>query len=295
MELVKILRELSRRKAMVALVLVFALVVGLLLAFKPGLPPKSRQYEVSLASSDILLDTRESQVVTVGGHGPDLTTLAARANLLGNLMIGGPLKEAIARKAGIPVDMLAVVPPANVNTPGVEPQPVESPAAREQSDADRTVLTLSTEEALPIIHVTAQAPDQATARALTEATVGELKTYLGSVAAFQKIPAAHQLVAREFGAPVVETMTRGLPRSYALAAALGLALIGCSLIIGGAWFVRSWRQIVAAEEAGHPESTHRPGSGDAAPPPGDGDGKGKGSPDGASSAPPGSPILRLPF
>jgi hypothetical protein len=292
-ELVKILRELSRRKAMVAVVLVFSLVVGLLLAFKPTVPPQSRQYEVALANSDILLDTRDSQVVAIDGHGPELVTLAARANLIGNLMTGGPLKDAIARQAGVPVESLAVVPPANVNTPGVTPLPVESPAARGLSDADRTVLTLTTEETLPIIHITAQAPDEATARAVTEATVSELKTYLGTVAASQKIPAAHQLVVREFGSPVTETVTRGIPRSYALIAAIGLALLGCSLIVGGAWFVRSWRQILAAEEVGHPDAKKRNDSDDD-PSPGtqNGDGDGPGI---APVPPPGSPILRLPL
>jgi hypothetical protein len=292
-ELVKIMRELSRRKALVAIVLVVSLLVGMLLAFKPSVPLQSRQYEVALATSDILLDTRDSQVVAVDGQGPDLTTLAARANLIGNLMTGGPLTDAIAKEAGVPVDMLAVVPPGNVNTPGVTPLPVESPDARGLSDADRTVLTLTTEETLPIIHITAQAPDQATARALNEATVSELKTYLGTVAVSQKIPSAHQLVVREFGAPVTETATRGLPRSYALAAAIGLALFGCTLIVGGAWFARSWRQIIAAEEVGHPDAKNRPGSDDDASSPGSQNGDGE--PGGAPAPPPGSPILRLPF
>ncbi len=250
MELIKILRELSRRRRLVGLVLGFSLLVGFLLAFRPGLPPQSRQYEVSLASADILIDTRDSQVVAVGGKGPDLTTLAGRANLIGNLMTGGPLKNAIARGADMPAGMLIVVPPGNVNTPGVPPVPVTPPASRGLSDADSTILSLSVDETLPILHVVAQTPDAATALKLSGATIVALRGYLGSVAASQHIPAANQLVVRKFGAPVAQVATRGLPRRFALMAAIGLIGLGCGAIIGGSWFARSWRQVEEAEARG---------------------------------------------
>lgn len=250
MELVRILRELSRRRRLVALVLGASLLVGLLLAFKPGFPPRSRQYQVSLASADILIDTSDSQVVAVGGRGPDLTTLAGRANLIGNLMTGGPLKEAIAKRAGIPGGQISVVPPANVNTPGVTPAPVTPPAARGVADADAIVLNLSADETLPILHVVAQAPDAEAARRLSSATIVAVRRYLGSVAASQNIPAANQLVVRQFGAPVALTATRGLPRRFALIATIVLALLGCGAIVGGSWFARSWRQIEEAEARG---------------------------------------------
>lgn len=251
MELVKILRELSRRRRLVGLVLGFSLLVGILLAFKPGLPPQSRQYQVSLASADILIDTSDSQVVAIGGKGPDLPTLAGRANLIGNLMTGGPLKDAIAKQAGIGANRLAVVPPANVNTPGVVPAPVTPPGARGVADVDATILSLSTDETLPILHVVAQAPSAETALKLSSATIVAVRQYLGSVAASQHIPAANQLVVRQFGAPVAQTATRGLPRRYALIATIVLALLGCGAIVGGSWFARSWRQIEEAEARGH--------------------------------------------
>lgn len=251
MELIKILRELSRRRRLVALVLGFSLLVGFLLAFRLGMPPQSRQYQVSLAASDILIDTSDSQVVAVGGKGPDLTTLAGRANLIGNLMTGGPLKNAIAKDAGVPAGILVVVPPANVNTPGVPPAPVKPPASRGLSDVDSTILNLTVDETLPILHVVAQAPNAETARKLSSATMVALRRYLGSVAASQNIPAAHQLVVRQFGAPVAQVAIRGLPRRVALMATIVLALLGCGAIVGGSWFARSWKQVGEAEARGH--------------------------------------------
>jgi len=252
LELVKILRELSRRRRLVGLVLGIALLTGFLLAFRPGVPPQSRQYQVALASSDILIDTRDSQVVAVGGHGPDLPTLAGRANLLGNLMTSGPLKDAIAKGAGIPSEMLVVVPPANVSTPGVQPVPVTTPASRGVPDADATILNVSTDEPLPILHIVAQAPQTETARRLSAETMVQLRRYLATVATSQDIPAVHQLVVRQFSPPLAETATRGLPRRFALAATIVLILLGCGAIVGGSWFMRSWRQIEEAEGRGHP-------------------------------------------
>src|ERR1700761_6666050 len=129
-ELVKILRELTRRKLLLAIVLGVSLLVGLLMAFRPGFPPHSRQYEVSLASADVLIDTRDSQAVSVNGHGPGLLTLASRANLLGNLMTGGPLKTAIADRAEVDPELLTVIPPGATSTAGA----VETPAGRSRSD-----------------------------------------------------------------------------------------------------------------------------------------------------------------
>lgn len=285
MELVKILREVWSRKGLLAIVLGVSVLTGLLLAYSPGLPPQSRQYQVSLASSDILVDTSNSQVVDVGGRGPDLPTLAGRANLLGNLMTVGPLKDAIAERAGVSPDDLVVVPPANAETPGVAPVPVGTSQSHSVPDAEATILTLSTDEALPILHVVAQAPDPTTASRLSGGTIVELKKYLGSVAATQEIPTAHQLVMRQFGTPLVGTATRGLPRSFALAVTIVLILLGCGAIVGGSWFIRSWKQIEETEARGRADGDEsRTGAELAAPSGSDHDAVGAAEPLAAQSA-----------
>lgn len=258
MELVKIMREVWSRKSLLSIVLGISILTGLLLAYSPGIPPHGRQYQVAIATSGILVDTSNSQVVDVGGRGPDLPTLTSRANLLGNLMTGGPLKEAIAKSAGISPDDLAVVPPANAETPGVAPAPVSTGESRKVPDAEAMLLTLSTDDTLPILRVVAQAPDPITASKISQATIVELRKYLGSVAATQDIPAARQLVVRQFGTPLVGTTTRGLPRSFALAATIILALLGCAAIVGGSWFIRSWRRMDEAERNASGSGTPTP-------------------------------------
>ena len=225
-QLFKVLQEIKRRRVWVVVVVLISALVGFLLAFKPGLPPHSRQYQQAIASADILVDTRNSQVVDVGGHGPELSTLASRANLLGNLMVTGPLKDTIAEAAGVSPEKLVVVPPGNAEEPGVAPAPVATGRGLEVPKSERSTLTFSTDDTLPILHVVAEAPDAETARELALATVVNLRKYLASVATTQRIPAARQLVVRQFGSPSVTTATRGVPHSLAIGLALILALVG---------------------------------------------------------------------
>jgi hypothetical protein len=241
-QLFKILREIQRHRRLVIAVVCVSALIGFLLAFRPGFPPQSRQYHQAIASSDILIDTSSSQVVDVGGHGPDLSTLASRADLLGNLMVTGPLKESIAKTAGVSPENLVIVPPANAETPGVAPVPVETGDGARVPRSERSTLTFSTDATLPILHVVAEAPDAETAHNLALATVANLRQYLSSIAASQHIPPQRQLVARQFGAPSTKTVTRGVPHSLAFAVAVGLALLGCGAIIGGSWFAKRWRE-----------------------------------------------------
>ena len=69
-ELFKILQEIKRRRIWVVVVVVISALVGFLLASEPGLPPHSRQCQQAIASADILIETRNSQVVDVGGQVP---------------------------------------------------------------------------------------------------------------------------------------------------------------------------------------------------------------------------------
>ena len=94
------LRTLWRRRTLVALVAVFAVGVGYLLAFEASFPPKSRSYTVGQARARILVDTPDSQVVEVAPKGTE--TLGTRASLLANLMVEGEVKASIAARAGLP-------------------------------------------------------------------------------------------------------------------------------------------------------------------------------------------------
>ena len=99
MEAVTILRELWRRRILVALAALASIFAAFAIAYTVTIPPESRKFEVGIATGRILVDTPDSQVVDVSPRGSG--TLGIRAGLLANLMTEGEVKAAIARRAGL--------------------------------------------------------------------------------------------------------------------------------------------------------------------------------------------------
>jgi hypothetical protein len=221
-------RQVRRHPRWLALVAAVAVLIGGFVAFRPGLPPETRQYQVWLASGDILVDTSESQVADT--KGPDFLTMANRATVLGNLVVSKPLRTAIAADADVPVDQLVVVPPTNTTIPGAAPTPSVVSTGPKVPDADATVLTLTTDATLPILRVSAQAPEGETASRLAEAAFQELKGYIGTVGASAEIPAARKLVVRQLATPTPAPDTRGPGLLLGLVTGFLLAVVGCAAI-----------------------------------------------------------------
>jgi hypothetical protein len=249
-----------RRRRLIGLVLIFSALFGAYVAYRPGLPPESRQYTVWLASADVLVDTADSQVVD--SQGPDFLSLANRTSLLGNLIGTTPLRTAIAREAGVDPNRLVVVPPANTSSTVIggtlPPTPVTTAASREVPDSEVTQVTVSTDPSLPILRVGAQAPNASTASRLTTATSAALERHLETVSATEHIPAARKLVVRPLAAPTPVPETRGTPRVIGLLAAVMVGLLGCAVIVTAPMIARRWRNAEAAPP--DPPTATDPGS-----------------------------------
>src|SRR5213080_3192290 len=123
MNVVTILRDLWRMRRAVGCVVVVAVFAGLFLAYRPSLPPKSRKYQVGVASVRVLVDTPDSQVIAVSPKGSD--TLSVRANLLASLVVDGVVKATIAKRAGVPADKIVGVSGSSTSGP-----PAARPTAR---------------------------------------------------------------------------------------------------------------------------------------------------------------------
>jgi hypothetical protein len=238
MDTVTILRELWRRRILVGVVATAAILVALMLAYRPSLPPESRNYEVGIASSRILVDTPESQVLDVAPKG--LETLGERANVLANLMVEGEIKAQIARRAGLSPEQLV----------GVGPYAAVSESAYSLTTRLVTNVTNTGAEALPIIEIEAEAPDAGAAARLAEAAVAALRANLDSKAAAEKVSDARRLQVTGLGRPEAGEATRGPRRLVALGAALFVFLSGCAAILVGSRLVRGWRGASGQDELG---------------------------------------------
>ena len=247
MDTVKILRDLWRRRLMVAIVFVLALLAAAAVTYKlPSL--QSRQYDVGVASAHILVDTPSSQVVDVAPRGSG--TLGVTANLLATLMIDGPIKADIASRAGLqPSQIVGTTTAAATAAPGASPLP-SVPVTRRSYLLNTQVLTNPAGDTLPIIEVDAQAPTAAGAANLTSAAINGMHDYLNSTAASEQVPNADRLRVTGLGAPQPTAAVKGPSSLVGLIVVIGVFLFGCVAILGIGALVNGWRAASARERLG---------------------------------------------
>jgi hypothetical protein len=246
MDIVTMLRDLWRLRLCVAVVCMIAVLAGMLVLYKPSIPPKPRRHDIGVATAQILVDTPQSQVVQVSPAGSAL--LAEQANVLATLMVDGTIKADIAQRAGIPADEFAGVTTAAVDQSSSGPLAVSVPSAPHPYVLTTQLLTNNSGQSLPIIALNAQAPDSAAAANLADAAVAGLRAYLSSKAALARIPDAERLQLIGLGAPQVATETRGPSSAIAIVVVIAVLLLGCAGILAALALVRGWRAASAREK-----------------------------------------------
>jgi len=249
MESIIILRELWRLRLLVILGALLAVMCAVLVSYRVSLPSlklESRQYHVGIASARMLIDTPASQVVDLNPKGAD--TLNARASLLANLMVSAPVKSIIARDAGVPADRLIAIAPT---APGSGGPTVPTTLSQKASEASKTpgayLLTLQSDETLPIVSIDAQAPTAAAAARLANAATTGLRDYLRSVAGAQNLPATRQIVVSGLGGAQAADQVRGPRKLFAIAAFVFVFGFACFAIIMISGIARGWRRAAALE------------------------------------------------
>jgi hypothetical protein len=246
-ETVTILRELWRRRLLVALVALLAIFVGLALTYRLSLPPESRKYEVGIANSRVLVDTPTSQVVQVDPKGSE--TLGPRASLIATLMVEGEVKAAIARRAGLPPKRLVAVSQADIDSGSVSSSTLQDP---DVNLLTTQVFASPEGDQLPIVEIEAQTPSVAGAAKLASAAVDGLRDYLDSKAAAEDAKDRRRLMVAPLGDPQARVQERGPSRVIAVGSAVFILLGGCGAILGASALARGWRE-AEANERGKPD------------------------------------------
>jgi hypothetical protein len=243
MDLVTILRTLSRRRGLVLLGGALAIVAGLSIAFRIALlPPKleSRKQEVGTAVARMLVDTPRSVIVELNPRGSEF--LGARANVLANVMVDGQLKESIARQAGVPPKRLFAAA-ESATAPELTPT---APEGKPYALVTR-VLNADSGEQLPIIEIETEAPEAKTAGALANSAVDSVQTYLESKAAAEMVPDGRRLFVAPIGAAEASSVSRGAGLLAGLAAMLVIFLVVCGAIVFASALASGWRRAAAGE------------------------------------------------
>jgi hypothetical protein len=242
MEVVVMLRELWRRRWLVLLSGLLALFIGVLMAYRVHPPFKfeSRAYTVGIASTTAMLDTPSSQVVDLGGQDSETAgsagTLPGRAALLASVLTTSPLKEEIAKTAGIdPRTLIA----GTVDPSSPLPTQLGSISAKSR---DASLLTVNTFEGLPMLGVNVTAPDQKKADALANGAIKVLISHLNTLANADSVPANRRLVVKQLGESRSATSKHGPSRKLAAAAVVFIFGLLCAAILSVSWITTRWKE-----------------------------------------------------
>lgn len=261
MSTAKKLQDLWGHRRYVAGVCVAAVLAGMLVSYHMSFPPKSRSYQVGVATAQVLVDTQRSQVVGASSAvtpqgGQVLGMLATQANLLADLMVEGSIKADIAQRAGLKPNRLV-----GVSSAVTVPSASTSGSASVSVPSGPSVYALTTQilsddagsTTLPLIEIDAYAPDRDKAARLASAAVAGLQSFVSSKAADDRIPNADRLSILSLGVSQATTQTNGPSPLIGIVVALVVLLLGCVSILWVLGLIRGWHST--------PEREHRP-SGD---------------------------------
>jgi hypothetical protein len=263
MEFVSILRELWRRKRLLVPAVILAALVAISSSYKlPSL--EKRGLQLGAASSQILIDSPASTLVG-GADANQLSTLATRARVYAQYLSSLEARDDISRASGIPARAISLSGPfsTDVGRNNYQAQPSAARANDILKEGQGYRLIFDAQDGVPIITVSAQAPDALSAIKLARASFVALKQYIrrlqlqadkvpvkplpkGATAA--PITPDAGVTVRELGAPVGGTIGGGngiMLMGLVFIAVLGLACAAITILPGMA---RHWRLLERAEQ-----------------------------------------------
>jgi hypothetical protein len=234
LNLIQILKELSRRRLLVALSVVFAAAVSILAVYQVSVSPPSiadREHINAQGSIEILVDSANSPIADTRR---DLSGLIARAGVFARLIAGGNVVGEIAKTTGIPVKQIDVAGPT--------PLPGEAPGAAEPSLQFHPYgISVVQSETLPILTVVTRAPTVTEAKELADAVPEALSDLVNSIQAKQKTPASKQVEFRVLGPAQAAPVDEALGKKVALAIFVVVLAICLAAILGIPRFRAAWR------------------------------------------------------
>jgi hypothetical protein len=234
LNLILIMKELWRRRALLIASFLAAAAIAILAVFQVSLAPPSiskRARVDAQGSMEILVDSARSPIADARR---DLTGLTARAGVFARLMAGGNVVSRIAKATHIPVKQIDVAGPV--------PFPGEVPGTEQAAlQLHPYGIAVTQTEALPIVKVTTRAPTVQEARALAAAAPAAIREVVRSVQAQQGTPPGKRIEFRVLGPAEAGITDDALGKKVALLLFIVLFAIFIVLILGVPRLITAWR------------------------------------------------------
>jgi hypothetical protein len=252
MELGKRIWTLWKLRSFVAASAVLAAMVALwsvaeISVAPPRLTP--RALEMATGTTHVVIDTPRSTILDLRQNTYSFESLSQRAILLGNVMANGRVREAIARRARVPVDALQVAAPLTTKQPRAQ---VGSASQKRTSDVlkstDQYRLSIQANPTVPVLDIYSQAPTAEGAAVLANASVTALREYLAELAASQQIPGEDRIQLVQLGRARGKVINEGIDWQVSFLAFLLTFSVSCAAGIALSRVRRGWRVAALAEQ-----------------------------------------------
>lgn len=259
MEPVDAIRHLWQRKLLVGLVLVLAVLVAVLSAYRVSFSPpglQSRALQVGAASSQILVDSPKSTLVAGASLGT-FDALATRAKIYGEYLSSLEARDKIAKYAGVSPRSISSSGPFSSATGqySYESQSSEDRASEILEEGAGSRLVFTAQEGVPILTVDAQASTSARAIELADASFRTLKEYVHSLEADGE-NVRRGVTVRELGAPEGGAIGGGNDVVLMALAFLTITGLGCAMILVLPRFAQRWRALDQVERVEPVKGAH---------------------------------------
>ena len=242
MELARALKALWKRRRLVAVGVVIALIAATLSAFTVSFFPfklTPRTNTFATASTQILVDTPNSAFANLAEEVEPLNTRAA----VFSRFLASPLAIGlIAREAKLPADAIEGQGPYEQNLPLFEQEPTAEKRSSEII-GEQAVYRLRFENnpELPIVTVFAQAPTADEAHRLADAAPEALEAYIDQIQKEQKTPAKRRVEVRQLGDATGGVVNGGANAQIAALVFFVVLVFWCLLLIPAHTIARGWR------------------------------------------------------
>jgi hypothetical protein len=240
MKLGMVVYQLWHRRLVLALSVVIAMFAALDSGYKIGLGTLTpRAIGMATASTQVLVDNPNTIVLDLNQGSYQLQQMSQSATLLGNIIVSPQVLQDIARRVGIPEGLIQTSAPATTQFP----QAITSPSPHKTTDLlssnNQYRINVQTNPTVPILDIYTEAHSPDIAKALANAAVIGLRSYLTTFGA--SVPDKQRVRIEQLGQAQGGAVTGGL-RVEVLAVVFSFAFIVCAA--GGLLLVRfrdGWR------------------------------------------------------
>lgn len=241
MEFVAIIRILLPHRWLIAAGVLLSALIGLLASGMLTLMPLglgSGSPDSATAVSRVQIDAPHPLVAEKHVKGAE--TITPRTRVFAFLMSETRVTNGIAERAGLEAGELRVAN-AGSDTP-LKITPLADEAASTTVPNGNHVVTVAADPQVPIISLTAAAPNAGSARTLADAATAELVALVERIAPGPE--GQRYLFAKPLGDPTVEVTHGGVRWHVALAVAIAFLVLWCSAIVLASGAIRGLRATV---------------------------------------------------